>query len=73
MESGPYTRVDNWWDKRGENEPDLVAVNEFNHTGTIAEVKRSERKTSLLLWRPKWRPFRRRCLLSIVSSCLPSH
>ena len=41
MESGPYTRVDNWWDKRGENEPDFVAVNEFNHTGTIAEVKRS--------------------------------
>ena len=47
MESGPYTRVDNWWDKRGENEPDLVSVNEFNHSGTIAEVKRSERKISL--------------------------
>ena len=47
MESGHYSRVSNWWDKRGENELDLVAVNEFNHTGTIAEVKRNERKISL--------------------------
>ena len=27
MESGPYTRIGNWWDKRGENELDLIAVN----------------------------------------------
>ena len=46
MESGKYTRVGNWWDRRGENELDLVAVNEFNHTGMIAEVKRNERKIS---------------------------
>lgn len=47
MESGQYTRIGNWWDKRGENELDLIAVNEFNHTGTIAEIKRSERKISM--------------------------
>lgn len=47
MESGKYTRVGNWWDRRGENELDLVAINEFNHTGIIAEVKRNERKISL--------------------------
>ena len=29
MESGPYTRIGNWWDKRGENELDLIAVNVF--------------------------------------------
>lgn len=46
MESGKYTRIGNWWDKRGENELDLIAVNEFNHTGMIAEVKRNERKIS---------------------------
>lgn len=46
MESGHYTRVGNWWDRRGENELDLVAVNEFDHTGLIAEVKRNERKIS---------------------------
>ena len=47
MESGKYTRVGNWWDRRGENELDLVAINEFNHTGMIAEVKRNELKISL--------------------------
>ena len=47
MESGNYTRIGNWWDKRGENELDLIAVNEFNNTGVIAEVKRNERKISM--------------------------
>ncbi len=47
MESGMFTRIGNWWDRRGENELDLVAVNEFNKTGVIAEVKRNERKISL--------------------------
>ena len=47
MESGKYTRVGNWWDRRGENELDLIAVNEFNNTGMIAEVKRNDRKISM--------------------------
>ncbi|MGM9688514.1 MAG: ATP-binding protein [Alloprevotella sp.] len=47
MESGLFTRVNNWWDRRGENELDLVAVNEFDHTGMIAEVKRNKRKISM--------------------------
>ena len=47
MESGKYTRVGNWWDKRGENNLDLIAVNEFNNTGMIAEVKCNERKISM--------------------------
>ena len=47
MEEGKYTRVGNWWDRRGENELDLIAVNEFNNTGIIAEVKRNERKISM--------------------------
>ena len=47
MESGRFTRVGNWWDRRGEQELDLVAVNEFDHTGLIAEVKRNARKISL--------------------------
>lgn len=47
METGAYTRIGNWWDKKGENEIDVIALNEFNHTGLIAEVKRNERKLSL--------------------------
>ena len=47
MESGNYTSVSNWWDKRGENEIDLIAVNEFSNTGVVAEVKRQERKINM--------------------------
>lgn len=47
MESGKYTEVGNWWDRSGENEINLVAVNEQSHTGFIAEVKRNPRKISL--------------------------
>jgi hypothetical protein len=44
MESGEYTQVGNWWDRKGENEIDLIALNEFEHTGVVAEVKRNPAK-----------------------------
>jgi len=47
METGMYTQVGNWWDKKGGDEIDVVALNEFDHTGLIAEVKRNERKLSM--------------------------
>lgn len=47
METGAYTQVGNWWDKKGDNEIDIVALNEFDHTGLIAEVKRNERKLNM--------------------------
>lgn len=47
MESGKFTQVGNWWDRKGENEMDLVAINEFDHTGIIAEIKRNPSKINL--------------------------
>lgn len=47
MESGHYTMVGNWWDRKGENEIDMIALNEFDHTGIVAEIKRNPRKLSL--------------------------
>jgi hypothetical protein len=47
MESGLYTQVGNWWDRKGENEIDMIALNEFVHTGIVAEIKRNPRKLSL--------------------------
>ena len=47
METGRYSQVGNWWDRKGENEIDMIALNEFNHTGMIAEIKRNSRKISL--------------------------
>ncbi|MBR1448164.1 MAG: ATP-binding protein [Prevotella sp.] len=47
METGQYTVVGNWWDRKGENEIDMIALNEFDHTGIVAEIKRNPRKISL--------------------------
>ena len=47
MESGRYTLVGNWWDRKGENEIDMIALNEFDYTGIAAEIKRNPRKLSL--------------------------
>ena len=47
METGEYTMVGNWWDRKGENEIDLIALNEFEHTGIVAEIKRNPNKISL--------------------------
>lgn len=44
MERGEFTQVGNWWDRKGENEIDLIALNEFDHTGIIAEIKRNPNK-----------------------------
>jgi hypothetical protein len=44
METGKYTTVGNWWNRKGENEIDLIALNEFDRTGLVAEVKRNPNK-----------------------------
>lgn len=53
MESGKYTKVGNWWDRKGENEIDVVAVNAFSQSCLIAEVKRNPKKISMELLRRK--------------------
>mgnify|MGYP004664934557 FL=1 len=47
FESGLYTQVGNWWDRKGENEIDLIALNEFNHTAVAAEIKRNSERINL--------------------------
>lgn len=40
IERQAYTRIGGWWDRKGENEIDLVAENELEDTATFFEVKR---------------------------------
>lgn len=47
MESGRFTMAGNWWDRKGMNEIDMIALNEFDKTGVAAEIKRNPRKISL--------------------------
>ncbi len=39
-ESGKYTILGRWWDRKGENEIDLIAANEIDKTAEIYEIKR---------------------------------
>ncbi len=42
MESKAYTRIGSWWDRKGENEIDIVVENELNDEAVFIEVKRKE-------------------------------
>ena len=41
------TVIGNFWDGKGENEIDLIAINDFDKTATVAEVKRNPKKINL--------------------------
>jgi hypothetical protein len=38
------TKVSHWWDSHGENEIDLIALEQLDHRATVAEVKRNPMK-----------------------------
>ena len=40
IERKEFTRIGGWWDRKGENEIDIVAENELNDEATFIEVKR---------------------------------
>lgn len=47
FETGDYTIVGNWWNRSGVNEVDMIALNEFEHYGIAAEIKRNPDKISI--------------------------
>lgn len=40
LENGSFTQMGNYWNRKGEDEIDIVAVNDLSKTMVIAEVKR---------------------------------
>ena len=56
-ESGEWTRLGNWWDRKGENELDLIAEDELDGNLLIAEVKRDKRRIDLDVVRGKYETF----------------
>ena len=44
MEEERVTLVGNYWDRKGENEIDLIAVNDIDKSAVVAEVKRQRKK-----------------------------
>ncbi len=45
--SGQYTKIGSWWDRKGENEIDIVALDEINKKADIFEVKLNKDKLKL--------------------------
>ena len=56
-ESGKWTRLGNWWDRKGENELDLIAEDELGGKLLVAEVKRDRRRIDLDAVRGKYETF----------------
>ena len=46
MEEERVTLVGNYWDRKGQNEIDLIALNDIDKTAVVAEIKRQRKKFS---------------------------
>ena len=46
-ETGKYTIIDRWWDRKGENEIDMIAANEIDKTAEIYEIKRQRKNINI--------------------------
>ncbi len=46
-ETGKYTILGRWWNRKGENEIDLIAANEIEKTAEFYEIKRQRRNINI--------------------------
>lgn len=60
LEEGKYTRIGSWWDRKGENEIDLVCENEFSGALDFYEVKLDARRYDNMAMRAKVAAFFRK-------------
>ena len=47
MEGGEFTRIGRWWDRKGENEIDMIAEDELTDSATFFEIKRKKNEISI--------------------------
>jgi hypothetical protein len=57
MEEMKYTRMDSWWDRKGENEIDLICDDEVSGKMDFFEIKRDAKRIDLGLLRKKSEAF----------------
>lgn len=53
MESGKFTRIGRWWDRKGENEIDMICEDELEDKAVFYEIKRQKDKISIGLLKQK--------------------
>ena len=46
MEEERVTLIGNYWDRKGQNEIDMIALNDIDKTAVVAEIKRQRRNIS---------------------------
>lgn len=59
IESKQYTRIGSWWDRKGENEIDIVAENELTENAKFIEVKRKAENFDVEILKNKVETFTR--------------
>lgn len=57
-ESEQYTHIDSWWDRKGENEIDIIAADDLARYVTFFEVKRQRRELDMKLLEQKSQRFK---------------
>lgn len=57
MESEEFTRIGRWWDRKGENEIDMIAEDELSDQATFFEIKRQKEDISLGVLKQKTEAF----------------
>ncbi len=53
IESEEYTRIASWWDRKGENEIDIIAADELEQSVTFYEVKRQAKDVKIGILKAK--------------------
>lgn len=57
IEQKRFTRIGGYWDRKGENEIDMVVVNELDKTAEICEIKRNAGNVSMDILKAKGNQF----------------
>lgn len=57
VQRGTYTRLGSWWDRKGENEIDIIGIDELARKIDFYEVKRQQKELDLPLLEQKARVF----------------
>ena len=53
METKQFSEISNYWDRKGENEIDIITVNELEKQIIFYEVKRNKKRISIPLLKQK--------------------
>lgn len=57
-ESEQFTRIDSWWDRKGENEIDIIAADDLEKQVTFYEVKRQRKELDMKVLKDKVQRFK---------------